>query len=127
MLNQGRTFRENVVQGWGLPVRTVVRNPDRTVVFQIIIPVKLLPAVSLAGQFCRTFRKLAVFFFNGLDIIFDIGTNLLSADLIRRHFFQQWIFFDFLIDRVHQFLAGQDQKLDRLLQLRRHDQLLGKF
>ena len=49
--------------------------------------------------------------------------------LVRRflNLFQGWIFFQLLPDRVYQLKPGQLQQLDRHLELRRHDELLGQF
>jgi hypothetical protein len=48
-------------------------------------------------------------------------------ELVRRVFLQEGVFLEFLADHVHHLQAGQLEKLDRLLKLGRHDQLLRQF
>jgi len=65
--------------------------------------------------------------FDGQAIIFKFPDQCLVRIFISGNFLQQGIFFHLLIDRFHKFLTGQLQQLDGLLELRGHDQLLGKF
>ena len=122
-----RCFRDQkIVPGRSGPLMPIVGDPHRPIVFQITVPVELLPAIPLACQFPRPLDRLALFpiaFLGlfGFDLFFGFGI-LIGDDL-----FQQRIFLHLLVDHVDQIQPRHLQKLDRLLKLRRHDQLLGQF
>jgi len=105
VFGQRRALRQHVFQRRSLRVLPVIGDADRSVVFQIVVPVEFLAAVAFAGQFSRAFEGLRILLFDGVDIFLDIVMYLFGSGFVCRHFFQKRIFLHLLIDRFHEFLA----------------------
>jgi hypothetical protein len=64
----------------------------------------------------------------GRGVVRRCGSLALGpAVLIHRRVFEDRVLLHLLLDEAHQVQLGQLEQLDRLLQLRRHHQLLGEF
>ena len=102
----------------GLPVLVLIGDPGRrgAVALEILSPVHLLDAISLALELLGPFR------FFGFPVPLLLLRRGTFSDLL-----QCWIFLHFRPDDIGQLEPGKLEQLDRLLKLRSHDELLHEF
>ena len=123
MVGERRFLAQKILKG-GSFLSVAVCLPligNHVVVFEIVLPIKLLDTLSFS------FDLREVIIARRGRFLRSLGDGLVLKLFCLIHFFQEWVFLQFLAEHVDQLQPGELKKPNRLLKLRRNDELLAQF